>query len=146
MKANISFDGEEFKNDIVIENHDLWSLDITLANIIHPALVEFRKSTESYPYLPPSEIPEEFGDDAQSYWQWILEEMIWSFEQISSDGKAEEQFYSDEKPENAEGWTRIEHLNDKGHFWCNEKGMAEYHERINRGTNLFGKYYSNLWS
>ena len=145
MKVDITFDGDNFNSDVAIDSHDLWSLDITLANIIYPALVEFDKSCNSYPHIPESDIPEGF-EDAQSYWQWILQEMIWTFEQISLDGKAEDQFYSDEEPEDTEGWMQIASFTEDSSFWCNQKAMDEFYKRIKQGTNLFGKYYLNLWT
>ena len=50
-------------------------------------------------------------------WEYILDEMIWAFEQII-DG---------------ESVAALDAL-----------GLA-YHERIKRGTTFFGKYYSSLW-
>jgi hypothetical protein len=49
-------------------------------------------------------------------WEYILDEIIWTFEQIVEDDVDQ----------------------------SNELRLA-YHERIKRGTTFFGKYYSSLW-
>ena len=65
------------------------------------------------------------GDrDIHARWDWVLDEMIWAFEQLC-DYDNDKEFYSGEK--------------------FDVKGYEKHHNRINNGTRLFGKYYRNLW-
>jgi len=54
-----------------------------------------------------------------------MEEMIWTFEQLKSDGTEFDLFYKDGE-------------------WDFE-GHNKYEERIKNGLRLFGKYYRGLW-
>tara|TARA_B100001093_G_C26677603_1_gene949002 strand:- start:278 stop:634 length:357 start_codon:yes stop_codon:yes gene_type:complete len=62
------------KTNIRIDKYDTWSMDHTLAMIIHPMLVQLKETTHGYP----SELTEE-------RWNEILDEMIWAFEQKCRD-------------------------------------------------------------
>ena len=80
-------------------------------------------------------------------WDWMLDEMIWAFEQILDDDN-NSQFYSGEpdiyweKLEN--GYSEIKHgSNDT--FQIDHEGMKKHNERIENGLMLFGKYYRSLW-
>lgn len=80
MKVNIGKykkDGSPRKTKITIDKWDVWSLDSTLAKIIHPSLVEFKKNIHSYP--PEFENIEE--------WKNVINKMIFSFKAIKNDDK-----------------------------------------------------------
>jgi hypothetical protein len=111
---------------VEIEPHDTWSMDHTLAMIIHPMLVQLKETTHGYP----NQLTEE-------RWNEILDEMIWAFDQKNKDNW-EEQFYGPYK-ENPDEPLR-------GHFeWIDYDGMRKHQERMTAGFKLFGEYYENLW-
>lgn len=76
MKVSISDWDETTPQEISveIESHDVYSLYYTLSKIIHPALLKFKEENIGYP----SGLTEES-------WNEILDNMIWSFSQISEE-------------------------------------------------------------
>lgn len=149
---------------IEIESFDTWSMDSTLALIIHPMLVQLKDTTNGAPNVDDEDVPENLQSvnappkendyDTDAYWfdrwDWVLDEMIFAFE--SKHTEWEEQFCSGEHDTQ---W--IEHTEGKlkGHsemvkgpndtFEIDWKGRTAYQKRITNGFRLFGKYYENLW-
>ena len=138
-------DGSERDVSVEIDNYDTFSLDHTLAHIILPALKEFRKHIRGAPFVDDEDVPErlqskndgpkenEWDLDENHFkrWDWIIDQMIFSFETkegILQDW--EDQFWEYE-PE-------VKLLD--------EEGQKEFREKINRGFRLFGKYYEHLWT
>jgi hypothetical protein len=65
------------------------------------------------------------------FWEdgdWVMNEMIYAFTEYNNDFKGENEFFS-KKP------IKI----------VDEDGYREYHDRINNGLKLFGKYFRGLW-
>jgi hypothetical protein len=123
------------KVEVHIDPYDTWSMDHTLALIIHPMLVQLKANNHGYFSSDPEDAPnigkgEEVdygGNDtlALDRYNWIMEEMIWTFAQLI-DTDSEFQFY-DEKT----GWDL--------------EASKAYQDRIKNGLRLFGKYYRALW-
>lgn len=125
--------------DIKIDRYDTWSADCTMALIIYPMLVQYQKKMNGSPFTDDEDVPEslrsthskpfnpdngDIDDFHQARWEWIVNEMVWAFEQIVDDDN-ESQFF----------------VNGYDHEAC-----KAHHERINRGTTLFGKYFRGLWT
>ena len=124
------------QSKVVISSDDIWSLDITLAMIIHPALVRFRRDLQSssgrmaaraslsemhWPQLTFDFYEESDGlvyDTMRKQWEDTLDAMIWSFEQLINP-----ECLLDLHPD----------LHD------------EYRMRVQHGLDLFGKHYLELW-
>lgn len=103
---------------VTIDDWDTWSLDHTLALIIHPALIAFKEHMHGYPAdLITNNDDSDAGFEA---WKIIIDKMIFAFTNII-DTTWEEQFYSD------------------------EIGYKEYDARIQEGLDLFSKYFRSLW-
>lgn len=138
MKVNIGPYPENEENrkiEVKIDHYDIWNLDVTLANIIVPALEKFREDVPSAPYILDEDVPEHLhsingesdeSDEKDVYefdslylerWCWVLDEMIWSFKQIRD-------------------------LFDTKDY----KNYHKNHNRIDNGLRLFGKYYRGLWT
>lgn len=115
-------DNSERKISIEIDNFDTWNLDNTLAKIIFPTLEQLRDTTHGYP----SEL--ESGDDysGAEKWTFILNEMIFAMKCISNE-------HWDDK-----------YFNSKGKL-LDAEGLKKDNERIQRGCELFGKYFRDLW-
>jgi hypothetical protein len=123
------------KIKVKIHSYDTWSMDHTLAIIIHPMLVQLRKTKHGSPCVDDIDVPEvlrstsapptaEKWDTDEHFhkrWDWVLDEMIWAFDQIAND--TDMQAYKELSPEE----------------------YKEHCDRIIRGTTLFGKYYQALW-
>jgi hypothetical protein len=92
--------------------------------------------------------------DIHARWNWVMDEMIWAFEQICEDDN-DKQFHSGvhdmksvacEWDENGKAtiYKMVKGPNDTWKF--DIEGYQKHNDRINNGTRLFGKYYRNLWS
>ena len=105
------------KTKIRIDRYDTWSMDHTLAPIILPMLVQLRATKHGAPMVDMKDVPQELratkkqldaynknGDSDPKFferWDWVLDEMIWAFEQKCRDNW-EDDFYGDytEDPKN----------------------------------------------
>jgi len=118
-----------------IDPYDTWSMDNTLALIIHPMLLQLKATNHGYFSSDPEDAPSIGKGDETDYghsdtlaldrYNHIMDEMIWTFAQLI-DEDAEFQFY-DEKT----GWDL--------------EASRAYQDRIKNGLRLFGKYYRGLW-
>jgi hypothetical protein len=134
---------------VKIDYWDIWNMDSTLAPIILPMLKQLKEHKHGSGIVDLEDVPEylrcdsteEWDDqkcfdfyrehevkegdrDIHARWNWVLDEMIWAFEQLC-DYDNDKEFYHGEK--------------------FDVKGYEKHHNRINNGTRLFGKYYRNLW-
>lgn len=127
------------KEVIRIDPYDTWSMDTTLAKIVHPMLLQLKATKHGYPIeIDVEDVPENLrlieSDDQwytgqlclfeheqcnpehitieEARWDWVLDEMIYAFSILNDDDKV----------------------------W-----IADDNERVNNGCRLFGKYYRALW-
>lgn len=136
MKVQLGTYRKNRKQQVVIEKFDTWNLDHTLSLIIWPALVQFKETTHGIFWIDQTDLPEElqyvFPDDPNDYtkvqekqrikqYEWVIDEMIWSMAQIANETPDEPDFSKD------------------------KKAFERYHNRIQNGCELFGKYFRNLW-
>tara|TARA_B100000131_G_scaffold225221_1_gene216835 strand:+ start:93 stop:482 length:390 start_codon:yes stop_codon:yes gene_type:complete len=128
VKINIFEPRKDNSADTIhIDDYDCWSLDYTLARIIHPALIRLKETKHGYPELWEDGMVTHHNWDRQLHfdfidediesnylidkWNGILDKMIYSF------GKIMEDDYFDN-----EEW-----------------------EKIQEGLDLFAKHYTSLW-
>lgn len=155
------------KVSVRIDKYDTWSMDHTLAIIILPMLKQLKETTHGSSGSMPSfqqtsnssqrcfDFYEE-GDSlaweaGHKEWRDILSEMIWAFEQIVNDNW-EDQYWI-VKPELDEEHMRKEYEEGEEYReikWkvegeCDWEGRLRHQERINKGCELFGKYFQDLW-
>jgi hypothetical protein len=124
------------KIKVRIDKHDTWSMDHTLALIVHPMLVQLRDTNHGYFFPDPEDVPHigrgdgtDFGHSdtkAKERYDWIMDELVWTFGAIV-DEDGDLQFYDKET-----------------HVWDIE-GRKAHDERISNGLRLFGRYYRALW-
>ena len=127
MKVRIGPYRKNRAKHVEIEPYDTWSMDCTLAMIIHPMLVQLKATTHGYP-----------SDLTEERWNEILDEMIWAFEQKCRD-HWEDDYYGDYDEDQKNG-------SMVGSFkWIDHEGLKTHQERMSNGFRLFGKYYENLW-
>ena len=158
MKINIgkyNKKGDQ-KVSIKLDSWDTFSADHTLARIIHPMLVAYKAAVEgkgtpccSFDEDVPVHLKSTIGiidggGDAEEklqieQWDWILCEMIWAFsEHVSEEGDS---IFFDH-PENN---TKEYHPDDYKKIKIDHKGLEAYHDRKQKGFQLFGKYFNGLW-
>jgi len=145
---------KERKISVKIDPWDTWNMDHTLALIIHPMLLQLKKTKHGSPYTDDEDIPADLNLDQEKHfaerWEWVLDEMIWAFSQIIDDD-AESQFHSGNhdmiwEDEEFEG-IKIKKLSKgpKDTYKFDKEGWEKWHERKRNGLKLFGKYFENLW-
>lgn len=129
------------KVQIKIHEYDVWSMDNTLGYIVLPMLKLLREKKHGYAMVDDDDVPEDLRSTAASKlteeqintgwpddnglprWEWVMDEMIWAFEQIN-DETADDLFFVGE---------------------YDHKGYTKWQERKTRGFALFGKYFEALW-
>jgi hypothetical protein len=144
-------------NYVKIDRWDTWSMDHSLAHIIHPMLVQLNKTKHGAPYTEDNDVPEylrsymaqpkenEWDTDSLHFmrWDWILNEMIWSFEQELKDDD-EHQFFDDsECGDEKFPWNKDGQYISK--LKLDKEGLEAHQKRKANGFRLFGRYYQNLW-
>ena len=158
-------------NYVKIDNYDTWSMDTTLTPIILPMLKQLKETKHGAPFTEDEDVPERLRSTTKAAvkskkeswdtdgnhfkrWDWILDEMIWAFEQLADD-EWEAQFHSGTSDI---VWVPSKELDAKGkpltyemtagpkdtRKW-DKKGYMKHSARIDNGTRLFGKYFRALW-
>jgi len=166
--------------DIKIDKWDTWSMDATLSLLILPMLKQLKATKHGSGMIDLEDVPEHLRVttheeyDGQSTfdfyhennpdeeptpnlhtrYDWILDELIWTFEQLQPDNDWEAQYHTGEhdtywevsgtKADGTPSMYQMMKGPDDTHVWDKE-GYMKHSERINNGLCLFGKYYRTLW-
>mgnify|MGYP003634402090 FL=1 len=145
---------QQQRTSIKIHKYDTWSMDDTLAPIILPMLVQLKATQHGAPMVDLEDVPKllhptkkqqaeykKTGSTDPKFftrWDWVLDEMIWAFEQKCRDDWQDD-YYGD----------YVEDQNNRplsGRFeWTDGDGRMKHQERMTNGFRLFGKYFENLW-
>ena len=144
MKVNIDWkdleqDIYEPEVDVTIDPPDVRDLSHTLAHVIAPALVAMGRDKGGAPLVDNEDVPkklhmpegfsQEQGQVDEHWfdrWDYILEEMVWAFEQIKDHNDGFNVTFQREIPYQPVG--------------------GEWDDRIQNGLRLFGKYYRSFWT
>lgn len=168
------------KIKIHIDKWDSWNVDSTLSPIILPLLKQLKATKHGSGYVDLEDVPEhlrytttedydsqkcfefyheanvEGSCDIHARYEWVLDEMIWAFEQLQPDYDWEEQYCSgehdiiwvpDTEKLDEDGKPKFHTMthgpNDT--YKCDYDGLQKHQDRISNGLRLFGKYYQTLW-
>ncbi len=161
------------KVKVHVDYYDVWSADHTLAMIIAPTLRKLKEVQHGYPHVDNDDVPEELrfelteeekqnwdgsvDEKHEARWNYILDEMIWAFEQHADPYDNDAQFHHN--PEQLEmtfqplednpklSTMGFNHQKDpsKPPYWVDKEGKKKHHERMTNGVRLFAKYYEALW-
>ena len=149
------------KIKIQIDSWDTWNMDHTLSLIILPLLKQLRDTKHGAPNVDDSDVPDElkstsappkkyeWDTDANHFlrWDWVLDQMIWTFEQNVSDW--ESQFHSGnsdisfEPISDTDCYELVTGPNDTRKF--DKEGYDLHFEKMQNGMRLFAKYFYSLW-
>lgn len=151
---------------VEIDRWDTWSMDHTLALIVLPMLKKLRDAKHGAPFVDDEDVPEnlrstaadpmtdqqkEWGDvDSNHFkrWDYVLDEMIYAFEQSVSDDEPEfwitapEGMYFEPCKDNS----NLSEMKYEKEGEFDSDAYNAYHNRIKNGFRLFGKYYQGLWT
>ena len=150
-------------NYIRIDRYDTWSMDHTLADIVLPMLKQLKATKHGSPNVDDADVPEylrshmaepkenEWDTDSLWHlrWDWVLDEMIWAFEQKVADD-AESQFFDHSAYEHLKGKTNhdawFKDMSEgASKVKYDEAGHRVWLDRKANGFRLFGRYFENLW-
>lgn len=157
---------------VKIDYWDTWSMDCTLSPLILPMLKQLKETKHGSGFIDMEDVPEHLrttttadydpqktfdfyeenvpeGGDIHARYDWVLDEMIWAFEQLNNPDH-EQQFWKrmpemdmDDYPEDEGQLTRPIRWKVEGE--CDWEGLIKHQDRIQNGCRLFGKYYQTLW-
>ena len=141
-------------NYVKIDRWDTWSMDYSLSFIVVPMLKQLKETKHGAPFVDDEDVPDElkstsappkeneWDTDENHFkrWDWILNEMIWAFEQ-NLDYKSEEKFFDHtEWDEGEKDFGKNLHK-----IKIDQPGLKAHQDRKANGFRLFGKYYQGLW-
>lgn len=144
-----------------IDHYDGWSMDSTLAYIIHPLLVRLKNNKQGSPLVDDEDVPEsirstsapvkenewDIDDFHHQRWDYVIDEMIWAFEIINTNWESEYYDFTDSTDltfeDNSDGTGKL--------LWKNppkidNESINKIQDRMNNAFRLFGKYYQALWN
>ena len=147
---------------VKIDRWDTWSMDHTLALIALPMLKKLREDKHGAPFVDDEDVPEnlrstaaptkanEYDTDDNHFlrWDYVLDEMIYAFEQSVSDDEPEfwitapEGMYFEPCKDNS----NLSEMKYEKEGEFDSDAYNAYHSRIKNGFRLFGKYYQGLWT
>ena len=93
-----------------IDKYDTWSMDVTLSYIIIPMLKQLKETEHGAPNIDDKDVPKKLrstsapvkengwdtDDNWFDRWDWVLDEIIWTFSQVNH----EELFMNDKRMKN----------------------------------------------
>ena len=137
---------------VKIDRQDTWSLDHTLSHIILPALKQLRATQHGsgivdiedvpehlHPKVPPGPNNNYDDETVHERWCWVMDEMIWAFEQKITDDDESQFFDHSGVDRSANFQTQMNQIK------MDKDGLEAHKNRKQNGFRLFGKYYQNLW-
>lgn len=148
-------DDTERKISIKIDKWDTWGADHTLALIVAPLLQQLKETKHGSPNVDDMDVPEHLrstavapkenewdtDDNWHLRWDYVMGEMIFAMQEIASDKKGEDSFYDhSEVDENANVMDQINAMK------VDYEGLTLYQNRVQKGCELFGKYFQALWT
>lgn len=151
------------KVKVKLHRYDTWNFDSTLSLIILPMLRQFKDNHHGAPFVDDEDVPEHLRSTAaalkENEWdtdefhhprfEWLIDELIWTFEQLHPDCDGGSQFFSghaDIQFEKIEGSDCSLMVDGPNHtFKVDHDGLNAYKARIQNGCRLFGKYLQGIW-
>lgn len=137
---------------VKLDRWDSWNTDDTFAIIAVPLLKQLKRTKNSYGYIDDEDVPEhlqskyaavppndgDYDSLASKRYEWVLDEIIWAWEQLHPDTDWEELYWI--KKSEVKGNPRRLYIGDYDNV-----GAKKHQTRIDNGMRLFGKYVQTLW-
>ena len=140
---------------IKIDPYDTWNVDDTLSMIVAPMLRQLKNTKHSCARVDDDDVPEnlkstsappikyewDIDDNWEARWDYVLDEMIWAFENHDSRIDSERQFFDHSDVVDGDDIT-----DQIGKIKYDRAGHEAWNSRKQNGFRLFGKYFTSLWS
>ena len=149
LTINKYLDNKQRKIKIRVDYYDVWSADNTMAMLIHPIMVQLKSQKHGSGSVDDEDVPEHLRStngtkenewDTDSLWHdrydWMLDEVIWTFEQLSKEDGGDNFTQFEDDPDN---WLGLKVI-DRG-----TELRKAHNARIENGLRLFGKYMRSFW-
>jgi hypothetical protein len=153
---------------VKIDRWDTWNMDGTLSTIILPMLKQLQETKHGYFLVDDEDVPEELrstnappkenewdlDEFAEKRADWVMQELIWTFEQLHPSNNWESQYHSGnwdmesvpcDWDENGKPKLYKYVETDKHTAQFDSEGHSKHSKRIDNGLILFGKYFRGLW-
>ena len=126
---------EPRQESIEIHNYDSWNAFETIAKVVYPILVQLKATKHGYALVSAQDAPgiELEPDEVESgyseaRWDYVLDEIIWTMKELA------------ENEPSAPSYGMMD-----SNFSKYQQEYAAYNARLQKGCELFGKYFRNLW-
>ena len=148
---------------IKTDRWDHWNADATMAMLCLPILKELRRYKHGAPHIDNEDVPEELhstnAPPKENGWDidenhfkrfdWVLNEIIWSLEQMQPDCDWEDQFHTGKmdiffEKEEGKVYSEMKHGPKHTHTFDIE-GYKAYSAKIDNGLRLLGQHWRGLW-
>jgi hypothetical protein len=156
------------KHYIKVENEDVWDASETLAHVIVPVLKKLKEVKHGSPHVKLEDVPDDLKPESgvlmdkngnvddlhHKRWEWVLDEMIWAFEQELIDWQnlychnsrqLGLEFVPKEGTTNSTIKFNYQKDPTKPPYYRDRDGEKAHYARMKNGRLLFAKYYHGLW-
>lgn len=152
--SKIQEDGTQ-KVKVKVHGYDVWNADHTIALIVVPLLEKLKNDDHCSGHVDDADVPEnlrstsapqkenEYDVDENWYlrWEYALNEMLFAMREIATNRSTESLFYDHSEVDEKTCFnTQIQAIK------CDTIGLGAYNQRVQKGCELFGKYFQSLWS
>lgn len=138
---------------VKIDRYDTWAMDHTLSLLILPMLKQLKATQHGSPNVDDEDVPKalqsnsclpkenswDIDDNHFKRWDWVLDELIWAFNELADD-KSTDKFYDHSAVDSKAG---LEEQINK--IKIDYAGIEVHEARMRKAFMLFGKYYRGLW-
>lgn len=142
------------KIEVRIDKYDSWNADHTIAVIAAPLLKQLKETKHGSPNVDDTDVPEHLkstsappkenewdtDDNWHLRWDYVLDEMIWAMQEIADYKPGQDSFYDHSEVDETKDI--MEQINA---IKLDDIGLNTYNERLQKGCELFGKYFQALW-
>jgi hypothetical protein len=146
-------DGDR-KISVKIDKWDSWNADHSLALIAVPLLIQLKETKQGSPNVDDTDVPEHLrstaapakenewdtDDNWHLRWDYVMTEMIYTMQEIANHNQGEEIFWDNSEVDETKGVMEQVHA-----MKLDREGLDVYQKRIQKGCELFGKYFQSLW-
>lgn len=144
----------ERKISIRIDKWDTWNADHSIALIALPLLIQLKETKQGSPNVDDQDVPEllrstaappkendwDTDDNWHLRWDYVMDEMIFSMQEIVNYKKGSDAFY--DQSEVNENDEIMKQIND---IKLDIEGLKAYEAKLQKGLEMFGKYFQALW-
>jgi hypothetical protein len=144
----------ERKISVKIDKWDTWNADHSIALIAVPLLTQLKETKHGSPNVDDADVPQHLrstaappkenewdtDDNWHLRWDYVMGEMIYAMQEIANYNKGEEIFWDHSEVDETQDV--MEQIKLTKVDWV---GREAYQQRIQKGCELFGKYFQSLW-